>query len=102
MVSTAILRAAPEPKSVLDNPHEFAAALVGIIKSKLADQLVGGIKYEPDGTWYEQSQFDDLIEAFAANVVKSEANSFSGGTHIYDGVIVDSETVERPFAVNQR
>jgi type III restriction enzyme len=94
----SILKAAPEPKAVLDNPHEFAAVLVSIIKTKLADQLVGGIKYEPDGTWYEQSQFDDLIEAFAANVVKSEANAFAGGTHIYDGVDIDSETIERPFA----
>lgn len=94
----SILKDAPEPKAVLDNPHEFAAALVGIIKTKLADQLVGGIKYEPDGTWYEQSKFDDLIEAFAANVVKSEANTFAGGTHIYDGVDIDSETIERPFA----
>lgn len=94
----AILKDAPEPKAMLDNPHEFAAAAASIIKSKLADQLVGGIKYEPDGTWYEQSQFDELIEAFAANVVKSEANAFAGGTHIYDGVEVDSETIERPFA----
>lgn len=94
----SILRAAPIPKTVLDNPHEFAAALASIIKSKLADQLVGGIKYEPDGTWYEQSQFEELIEAFAANVVKSEANAFAGGTHIYDGVSIDSETIERPFA----
>lgn len=93
-----ILKAAPEPKAVLDNPHEFAAALVGIIKTKLADQLVGGIQYERDGTWYEQSQFDDFIETFAANVVKSDANALAGGTHIYDGVDIDSETIERPFA----
>jgi type III restriction enzyme len=93
-----MLKAAPEPKAILNNPHEFASALVGIIKTKLADQLVGGIQYERDGTWYEQSQFDDLIEAFAANVVKSEANAYSGGTHIYDGVNIDSETIERPFA----
>jgi type III restriction enzyme len=33
-----------------------------------------------------------------ANVVKSEANAFAGGTHIYDGLDVDSETIERPFA----
>ena len=64
----------------------------------MSDQLVGGIQYERDGTWYEQSQFDDLIEAFAANVVKSEASAFAGGTHIYDGVNIDSETIERPFA----
>ncbi len=94
----AILKAAPKPKALLDNPHEFAAGLVGIIKNKLADQLVDGIKYEPDGTWYEQSQFDDLIEAFVSNVVKSEANPYAGGTHLYDGVNVDSETIERPFA----
>jgi type III restriction enzyme len=93
-----ILKSATQPKAMLDNPHEFAAALAGIIKTKLADQLVGGIRYERDGTWYEQSQFDDLVEAFVANVVKSESNGISGGTHIYDGVDVDSETIERPFA----
>jgi restriction endonuclease len=94
----AILKAAPEPKAVLDNPQEFATALVGIIKTKLADQLVAGIQYERDGTWYEQSQFDGVIEAFVANVVKSETNGLSGGTHIYDGADIDSETIERPFA----
>ncbi|HEY8576295.1 MAG TPA: DEAD/DEAH box helicase family protein [Devosia sp.] len=94
----AILKAAPDPKAILDNPYEFGAALVGIIKAKLADQLVGGIKYERDGTWYSQTQFDDVIEALAANVVKSEANALSGGTHIYDGVEIDSTTIERPFA----
>ena len=26
----------------------------------------GGFQYHPDGTWYEQTLFDDLIEAFAA------------------------------------
>ncbi|MDR6430537.1 DEAD/DEAH box helicase family protein [Brucella pseudogrignonensis] len=93
-----ILKAAPDPKAMTDNPHEFAAALVGILKDKLADQLVGGIKYERDGSWYEQTQFDELIETFASNVVKSEPNAFGGGTHIYDGVVVDSDTIERPFA----
>jgi type III restriction enzyme len=94
----SILKAAPDPQNMLDNPHEFASALTGIIKTKLADQLVGGIKYRHEGIWYEQTQFDDLVEAFAANVVKSEPNGPAGGTHIYDGVKIDSETVERPFA----
>ncbi|WP_431202257.1 DEAD/DEAH box helicase family protein [Bradyrhizobium betae] len=94
----SILRNAPEPRAMLDNPHEFASALTRVIKTRLADQLVGGIKYQRDGTWYEQTQFDDLIEAFEANVVRSDPNSFAGGTHIYDGVEVDSETIERPFA----
>ena len=88
----AILKGAPNPKSVLDNPQEFASALVTIIKTKLADQLIGGIRYERDGTWYEQTQFDDVIETFAANVVESEPNA----SHLYDGIGVDSE-VERTF-----
>ena len=94
----SFLNNAPDRKAILDNPHEFASALTIIIKAKLADQLVGGIKYQRDGTWYEQTQFDDLIEALEANVVKSEPNGHAGGTHIYDGVVVDSETIERPFA----
>lgn len=94
----AILKRLPAPERALANPQEFAAAMVTAIKTRLADQLVDGIQYERDGTWYEQRQFDDLIDAFAANVVKSEEKDGSGGTHIYEGVIVDSETIERPFA----
>jgi hypothetical protein len=33
------LKAAPVPKAILDNPQEFAAGLVRIVKTKLADQL---------------------------------------------------------------
>lgn len=74
----SILKSAPDPKAMLDNPHEFASALTGIIKTRLAEQLVAGIKYQRDGSWYEQTQFDALIEAFEANVVKSEANGPAG------------------------
>lgn len=94
----AILKKLSAPERVLANPQEFASKLVAAIKTRLADQLVEGIQYERDGTWYEQRQFDDLIEAFASNVVQSHSNGISGGTHIYDGVVVDSETVERSFA----
>ncbi len=94
----AILKKLAAPERALANPQEFAAALVTAIKTRLADQLVDGIKYERDGTCYEQRQFDDLIDAFEANVVKSQFNGLSGGTHIYEGVVVDSETIERSFA----
>lgn len=94
----AILKKLAAPERALANPQEFAAALVSAIKTRLSDQLVDGIQYERDGTWYEQRQFDELIDAFEANVVKSVSRDGSGGTHIYDGVVVDSETVERPFA----
>lgn len=94
----AILKRLTNPQRAVANPQEFAAALVLVIKTRLADQLVDGITYERDGTWYEQRQFDEFIDAFEANVVRSESNGLSGGTHLYDGVVVDSETIERPFA----
>lgn len=94
----AILKKLPAPEQALANPQDFATVLVQAIKSRLADQLVDGITYERDGTWYEQRQFDELIDAFADNVVQSVRKGGSGGTHIYDGVIVDSDTIERPFA----
>ena len=94
----AILKKLSAPERALANPQEFAAALVTAIKTRLSDQLVDGIQYERDGTWYEQRQFDDLIDAFDANVVNSTEKDGSGGAHIYEGVVVDSETIERPFA----
>lgn len=94
----AILQKLSAPERALANPQEFAAALVTAIKTRLSDQLVNGITYEQDGTWYDQRQFDELIDAFTDNVVESRKKDGAGGTHIYDGVIVDSDTVERPFA----
>ncbi len=94
----SILKAAPEPKAVLDNPHEFAAALVGIIKTKLADHLSAAFSMNAMAHGMSNHSSTTMIEAFIANVVKSEANAFAGGTHIYYGVDIDSETIERPFA----
>lgn len=89
----AMLKRAPDPAQIMANPHEFAVALVQIIKDKLAGQLVGKIVYEPDGAYYEQSQFADTIPSWKEYAVPSEPLK----THIYDHVIVDSATVERPF-----
>lgn len=94
----AIIKAATKKAEMLANPHDFAATVTRIVKEKLADQLVGGIRYEKDGNWYEQTQFLDEIESYADRIVDSKASGLAGGTHVYDGVIVDSETVERPFA----
>lgn len=85
-------------QAALTNPQAFAVAAVNIIKEKLADQLVSGIRYEKNGDWFEMSQFADMISSYADRVVKSDASSKGGGTHLYDGVPIDSETVERPFA----
>lgn len=93
-----IHRRTTNKQAALSNPHAFAVAAVNIIKEKLADQLVAGIRYEKDGDWYDMSQFAEVISSYADRVVGSEASSKGGGTHLYDGVPIDSETVERPFA----
>lgn len=93
-----IHRRTTNKQAALNNPHAFAVVAVNIIKEKLADQLVAGIRYEKDGDWYDMSQFADVISSYADRVVGSEASSKGGGTHLYDGVPIDSETVERPFA----
>lgn len=93
-----ILAGNAKQQDMLDNPHDFAATLTRIVKDKLADQLVGNIRYTLDGTWYEQTQFCDVIEAYADRVVDSREHDGFGGTHLYDGVEVDSDTIERPFA----
>lgn len=96
----AIYRAAANRQAALDNPHEYAAVTVNIIKEKLAEQLVSGIKYEKDGTWYEMTQFTDRVSSWEDYVVPSEAIAGVGGTHLYDGVVWDSEGVEKPFILD--
>lgn len=94
----AIIKTTTKKAEMLANPHDFAATFTRVVKEKLADQLVGGIRYEKDGSWYEQTQFLEEIDSYADRIVDSSASELAGGTHVYDGVIVDSETVERPFA----
>ena len=81
-----------------DNPHEFAITAVNILKAKLADQLVNGIKYEKDGTWYEQTQFVEEIRTWEDYLIPSEEIGGVGGTHLYDAVKWDSITIEKSFA----
>lgn len=83
--------------AALDNPHEFASVAVRFIKNKLADQLVDGIRYEKIGEWYEMTQFEAEIETWGDYIVPSTEHAGAGGTHIYDGVPFDSETIEKPF-----
>jgi type III restriction enzyme len=94
----SIYRRTKNQQAALDNPHEFAVAAVNIIKAKLADQLVDGIKYTKDGTWYEETLFkDDIENVWRDYLVPSKAINGVGGTHLYDGVPFDSESIERSF-----
>ena len=92
-----IYRRSGNRAAALDNPHEFATVAVGFIKTKLADQLVAGIRYEKIDEWYEMAQFKAEIETWADYIVPSSARNGAGGTHIYDGVPFESDTVEKPF-----
>ena len=76
-------------QAAIDNPHEFASVAVRIIKDKLTDQLINGIKYEKIDEFYEMCQFEDSIESWKDHLVAAERS-------IYDQVIFDSDT-EREF-----
>lgn len=95
----AIYRATANRQAAVDNPHEFAVAAVNIIKDKLADQLIGGIRYEKDGTWYEMTDFKEVIETWEDYIVRSDDVGGVGGTHLYDGVIWESEGIEKSFVL---
>ena len=92
-----IFRRTGNRAAALDNPREFATVAVGIVKNKLAAQLVAGIRYEKFDEEYEMTLFDYEIETWADCIVHSTERNGAGGTHIYDGVPFDSETIEKPF-----
>ena len=66
-----IYRRTSNRAAALDDPHEFVTVAVGIVKTRLADQLVDGIRYEKIGEQYEKSQFQAEIESWAEYIVPS-------------------------------
>ena len=90
--TAATLLPAPHPQATVDNPNEFAAQAVRIIKEKLSDQLIAGIQYEKINDWYQMELLADELKAWEEHLVKSDGRE----TSLYDQVIVDSE-VERRF-----
>ena len=79
-------------QAAIDNPHEFASVTVRIIKDKLTDQLINGIKYQKIDEFYEMCQFEDNIHSWKDHLIAAERS-------IYDYVIFDSDT-EREFVEN--
>jgi type III restriction enzyme len=84
-----IFRRSSNKQAALVNPHAYATEAVRIIKSKLVDQLVSGIKYEKMNDWYEMTRLDEQIESWEEYLIPA-AHS------VYDQVIYDSE-VEKAF-----
>jgi len=76
-------------KAALDNPFEFASAVVRVLKEQLADHLVNGIQYEKINQWYEMSELKEAIQSWEDYVVPAERS-------VYDKVEFESE-IERNF-----
>ena len=76
-------------QAALDNPPEFASVVTRIIKEKLTDQLINGIKYEKIGEYYEMCQFETEIKSWDEYLIRTKRS-------IYDHVIYDSDT-EKTF-----
>ena len=77
-------------QAALANPHEFATVSVRILKAVLADQLVQGIQYEKDGTWYDMELLEAEIPGWLDHMIACERSP-------YDHVVWQSQT-EKAFA----
>jgi type III restriction enzyme len=74
---------------VFQNPQSFMLSISSIIKEKLEDFLVDGIKYLEVEDWYKMELFKDILTYEDAIVPV--------GSSIYNGIIWDSE-IEKTFA----
>jgi len=75
-------------KAALDNPQDFALQAARAIREKAIQQLVDGIQYEKDGTWYDMSDWVAEEETVSDRLVAVD-NS------IYDHIVVQSDTEKR-------
>lgn len=76
-------------KAATNNPHGFATMAVQIIKNKLAEHLVRGIKYYKINEWYEMKQLEVETESWLDYMIPAARS-------IYDYVVYDSD-VEKNF-----
>ena len=89
----AVLRQTTQRQAMVENPHEFARVAVQILKNELLEQLVAGISYEHDGTWWDMSRIEDE-ESF--ELFSKYAEPSVNGPALHDMIPCDSET-ERQF-----
>lgn len=86
----AIIRGVTNQQMILDNPEEFASQAVTMIRHRLEEELVAGIKYEQDGTWFDMSQWDAEIETMSDKMIDAKKS-------LYERFVYDSD-VEKRFA----
>jgi type III restriction enzyme len=75
-------------KAALENPQEFAFQAAKIIREIAIEQLVDGIQYFKDGTWYEMTEWTEEEETVSDRLIPVD-NS------IYDQIVVQSETEKK-------
>jgi type III restriction enzyme len=56
-------------QAAVNNPQEFALKAARIIREKAIDQLVDGIQYYKDGTWYDMSEWVEEEEPVSDRLV---------------------------------
>lgn len=86
----AIIRGVKNQLMILDNPEEFASRAATFIRQRLEEELVAGIQYEKDGTWYEMTQWEAEIACAPDKAVTSKKS-------LYEQFAADSD-VEKRFA----
>ena len=74
---------------IFQNPQSFISSVSSIIKNKLADFLVDGIKYLKIDDWYKMELFKDILTYKDAIIPVDRS--------IYDGIIWGSD-IEKNFA----
>lgn len=87
---TQIIAGTKNRQAALDNPQEFALQTARIVREKAIQQLVDGIQYFKDGTWYSMTEWVEEEETVSDRLIPV-TNS------IYDHIVVQSET-EKKFA----
>ena len=85
----AIITRTKNRQAALDNPQEFATQAAGVIRTEAIQQLVDGIQFDKDGTWYEMTEWVEQEETVSERLIPV-ANS------VYDHILVDSDA-ERKF-----
>jgi len=85
---TTIVTQTKNRQAALDNPQEFALQAARIVREKAVQQLVDGIQYSKDGTWYDMSEWVEEEETVSERLIPVD-NS------IYDNIVVQSETEKK-------
>lgn len=81
----------------LNNPEMFLEKVTEIIQSKRHDQAIAAIHYyKLDGQEYFLQEIFNSAELIA----NLDRNAVKVGRSVYDYVVYDSDTIERPFAVS--